>query len=259
MVIELGCFNEETSMTPRARSISGAVMAILTVPLIVGLLACLPVPIGDPEKSTIDKEMTGMWMKLDEEDVPSVVLFEPYDKRGWLVTMFGFRIDDEVCETGDDEPESFAEIMSLLRSHEEDCLNGTGQWSYKAWRTKLGDHWFMTWEPKALFDVQYGFEPEYWFGFRLDKAGPDNFTLRMIDIDSTVFNEIDSDKSVARLSEEERPRDSKTLRSARRVFERVIRRNADNDTLYNENSYSFHRIAPGDYKLFVDSLVPDGD
>jgi hypothetical protein len=37
-------------MRNKIRSISGAVLMLMIIPIIVGLLACMPVPIGDPAR-----------------------------------------------------------------------------------------------------------------------------------------------------------------------------------------------------------------
>lgn len=244
-------------MTPRARSIAGAVMAILTVPLIVGLLACLPVPIGDPERSRIDADISGLWMKLQRGEDPAAILFEPYDKRTWLVTLFSLELDDENCDVSDEEPTSYTEIMSELRRLGGSCLDYSGHEAYKAWKTKLGDSWFMTWEPKGVLDEEYGYEPEFWLGFRLDKTGPEKFTLWMIDADSAVFEELQGNKSLDKLDEEGIPRDPATLKSARRALERVVRRHADSEEMYADDKLAFYRINPEDYRLFAGYVIPE--
>ena len=73
-------------MKPRIRSASGAVLMLAIIPAIVGLLACMPVPIGDPERSRIDPEITGAWVWLNDGD-SSFFVFEPYDKRTWLLPL----------------------------------------------------------------------------------------------------------------------------------------------------------------------------
>ena len=48
-------------MRPNVRSASGMVLMLAIIPIFAGLLACMPVPIGDPERSRIDPEITGVW------------------------------------------------------------------------------------------------------------------------------------------------------------------------------------------------------
>ncbi len=247
-------------MKPTTRSISGAVTAILMIPFIIGLLACLPVPIGDPERSRVDEELSGIWLQVEEEGNLAIVLFEPFDKRTWLVTLYGLDIEEESCEWNEDEPETRDEIMLALRTLGKDCLKRDGQSSYKAWRKKLADTWFLTWEPKALFDTDHGFEPALWLGYRIEKSGEDEFILRPINPDDEAFNELDENKAIKKLDEDGLPRDPDTLRSARRAFERVLKRNAKNEDIYSGSELDprhFFRIQPDDYSLFAGKVVPD--
>jgi len=250
-------------MTARIRSLSGAVLAILTIPLIVGLLACIPVPIGDPERSSIDNDISGVWLMIDEDEIPVLTLFEPYDKRTWLLTRYGFElVDSNECEITNVEPESRAGYLEALRARGKDCIIGDETVSYKAWRKKLGDHWFMTWEPKGLIDAKRGFEPAIWYGMRVEKTGADSFTLRMINSDHEVFSEFAESKSYVRLDEEGYPRNPKTLRSARRDFEGILKKHGGNDEIYtNKDMPPMHhiRIEPDDYDLFIGNVVLESD
>ena len=36
---------------------------------IAGLLACMPVPVGDPERSRIDPNLSGAWLLAEENDL----------------------------------------------------------------------------------------------------------------------------------------------------------------------------------------------
>ena len=71
-------------MTPRQRSFTGTALALLLVPVVLGLMACLPVPLGDPERSRVDAAMNGVYANRDGD--PGCMIFEPFDKRTWLVT-----------------------------------------------------------------------------------------------------------------------------------------------------------------------------
>ena len=46
-------------MTPRQRSCTGAALALLPAPVVFGLKACLPAPIGGSERSRIDSQDEG--------------------------------------------------------------------------------------------------------------------------------------------------------------------------------------------------------
>jgi len=78
-------------------------LALVLIPIFAGLLACMPVPIGDPERSRIDPELSGVWAVLQSEDSGSDAIFyiiEPYDKRTWLVTggLMGVGEDSDLSD-----------------------------------------------------------------------------------------------------------------------------------------------------------------
>ena len=149
-------------MNPRYRSFSGALIAIFAVPVFLGLTACLPsfpVPVGNPEKSRIDPYISGIWMWEDEE---SFYVFEPYDKRTWILSAFEISKDLENCEEqfaageqeelDSDEPEvelnAYDALVLDLQRYGPDCYESDYEIAgVKVWRTKLGGEWFMTWEP----------------------------------------------------------------------------------------------------------------
>ncbi|MEZ0263295.1 MAG: hypothetical protein ACAI43_01100 [Phycisphaerae bacterium] len=61
----------------------------------VGLLSvcsCLPVPLGDPEKSAIDPRFLGAWTWADGGQT-NVVVFRPWDQRTYLVDAMGYTGD----------------------------------------------------------------------------------------------------------------------------------------------------------------------
>ena len=247
-------------MKARTRSLSGALTAILIIPFVIGLLACIPVPIGDPEKSRVDDEITGIWYVREGEDA-YVNLFEPYDKRTWLVTKIELEIEfDEWCDEPGNEPEGYDEIMAALRDLGEDCLGKGDQASYKAWTKTLGDTTFMTWEMKGGLDEDHGFHPLLWLGYKIEKAGPDEFTLRMINGGHDVFSEFEENKGYKKMDDEGPPFDPRAFRSARRAFERLLKKNADNEEIYSDGDVDpmlHYRIVPDDYDLFIGNVVPD--
>ena len=71
-------------MNSRSRSVLGAALAIFLIPAVFGVLACLPVPIGDPERSEIDPYFSGLWVHEFSGGL-MVANFEPYDRRTWLL------------------------------------------------------------------------------------------------------------------------------------------------------------------------------
>ncbi len=174
--------------------------------------ACLPVPIGNPERSRVDPELGGLWIGMG--DAPAVVLLQPYDKRTWLAVTANVEPGPDNGRDYDDvSPQSYDEIIALIREAGtgQDGLVATSVSLDKVWRTKLGKLWFLTWEYKGVFDADEGFANEWWRVYRFEKTGPDSFTLRGVDPEFPGF------------------RDAKRTR---RAYERLIRKHADDDELY---------------------------
>ena len=217
-------------MKPTTRSISGAVLMLAIIPAIIGILACMPVPIGDPERSRIDPEISGVWVWLDGDEDATFYAFEPYDKRTWLLTGVPLELGD-AFDGGDYALDSYAELARLIENESvgDEGATATEVIQYKAWRTKLGGVWFMTWEPKAVFNTE-SFSPELWFVFRMDR--PDENTLHLTMLDDDLFDGVEE---------------------TRRAYERVIKRNAKNEKLYiDEDPIRLERVKPEHLDFFED-------
>ncbi len=245
-------------MTPRNRSLTGAVITVLVLPVFAGLLACIPsfpVPIGNPEKSRIDSDISGMWL-ADDEDQILVYLFEPFDKRTWLISAVEVIEDLDNCdfeteperdeEKGDEEKEdeddsssSYETNIKYIEKYGSECFEVEGgPFIVKAWRTKLGGEWFMTWEGKGGFSVERGFEAEEWLVFRIDKAVPGQLRLWWMDEDHVGWDVLDD------IDEKDR---------TRRQHERVIRKYAGDEEFYSDEPiFTFYRVKPEHYELFED-------
>lgn len=219
-------------MKSTTRSASGALLMLAIIPGIVGLLACLPVPIGDPERSRIDPMITGVWLGLDDNQ-PAFYAFEPYDKRTWLLTIVPIEEGNE-AEWEDYQLSKYADLNRLIENESvgEDGATTTGVSLYKAWRTKLGGEWFMTLERKADFENEL-FTPEVWFVFRIDRPDPGRVELRMVGGD--LFDDVDK---------------------TRRAFERVIKKNARNEELYEKETVRLVRLKP-EHQEFFENLVAE--
>ena len=204
-------------MKPKSRSLSGATLMLIIIPVIVGLLACMPVPIGNPERSRIDPNMTGVWVALSDEEPADGVLFhvfEPYDKRTWLVTWMAAEVgkNTDLSEYDLSTYEGFAKMAASEPVRDENVY-ADGIAIYKAWVTKLGGELFMTWEPKILLDDGIA-DPEVWFVYRIIQDDADTIRMNYIDGDNSLFNGV---------------------KETRRAYEKVIRKNADNPELYVGN------------------------
>ena len=205
-------------MTPRSRSLSGAALMLMIIPLFAGLLACMPVPIGDPERSRVDPEITGVWAVLgDDESVDGALfyVFEQYDKRTWLVTgvLIEARADLDLSAYDLATYEGFIDL-SAAADDGTDFVHAEEIVIYKVWLKKLGGEVFMTWEPKVVLDDGIA-EPDTWLVYRVQKDDRNSFRLRMVNGEADLFDDV-----------------AKT----RRAYERVVARNVSNPELYDDGS-----------------------
>lgn len=242
-------------MKPRNRSLAGAAMAVFALPVFVGLTACLPtfpVPVGNPEKSTIDPAVTGVWLLEDEM---SMAVFEPYDKRTWLLTITDIEEDPDSCRDGNSqrEPEEQAEAlepghydatMAYIAALGADCFAAERHpGAIKVWRSRFRGEWFMTWESRGVFDLERGFEPEEWYVFHIDTSVPGSLRLGWIDTENAVWDPLEL------LEEEE---------ITRAAVERIFRKHADEEGFYtDEDALVFERVRPEHLSLIAD-FIDDG-
>jgi hypothetical protein len=96
-------------------------LAVLLAGLL-GLCSCLPVPLGDPEKSKVDARFNGVW-EWREGGKRYLVVFQPYDERTYFV-------DALTGEQG-----------------EGDVVKPVQRDIYKAWLTMVRGETFLTMAP----------------------------------------------------------------------------------------------------------------
>jgi hypothetical protein len=244
-------------MKSRSRSITGALVAIFALPVFIGLTGCLPslpVPVGDPEKSRIDPYISGIWMI---EDDSLFYVFEPYDKRTWLLSGVEVWKDEDTCgekfaaaemeeSEGDEseiEPNAYEALIADMLSYGVECFTSEREMAgYKVWRTKLGGEWFMTWEPLSAFDAESGFGAKEWTFFRIDTSVPDQLRLWMTNDKHDAWEILED------TNEEE---------VTQRAVEKIIRKHADEADFYFEDPMIFYRVLPKHYELFEDFINID--
>ena len=230
-------------MTPKSRSLSGAALALVLIPIFAGLLACMPVPIGNPERSRIDPELSGVWTVLQSEGSGSEAIFyiiEPYDKRTWLVTggAMGAGEDSDLSNYDLASYSGFAELAAA-EPVSKNSIYLDEMVVYKAWLKKLGGEIFMTWEPKIYLDDGIAM-PDTWMVYRVEKDGPDKIRMHLLDGESDLFDDVEK---------------------TRRAYEKVIGKNALNPELYgyseddgNEAFMTFARVQEPEM-AFIEALV----
>lgn len=231
-------------MKSRTRSISGVLLMLVIIPMFAGLLACMPVPIGDPERSRIDPDMSGPWIAELDGDT-ALYLFRPYDKRTWLV--LGNDLEAGPGAEFEEKSESAGDLITILRDHD---VGDTGLVpsrevaAYKAWLTRLGGEVFMTWEEVGGLNSDGTFKPEYWYVWKVVKASSDSFSIFLVNPDHDAFDDI--------VSPDDYEGDD-YVSDMRRKWERALKKHASDDDLYMEDAWSFHRV-PADLNDRVSEL-----
>ena len=224
------------------RRLGGIVLALIMIPAFIGLLACMPVPIGDPERSKIDDDLSGVWIGVVDYE-PTLLIYEQYDKRTWLMRHYEMPGVYEKPAIALSYEEVIAGVDSEDSEYEDFAL-------YKVWRTKLGKQWFETWEPwcgedscGGLPDNLHGEQEEiFWYVWRIEKLDADRIRMYMVNPDYDGFEDIegfdpdDEDRNIKRV---------------RRAAEKVIKRNIDDQELYeyyeNDESFVMFRMTVEDY------------
>ncbi len=194
----------------------------------------MPVPIGDPERSRIDPEISGVWVMLGDGD-DAFYTFEPYDKRTWLLT--GVPIEEgEGADLGDYDLETYEDLVALMNNEPigDDGATATSIILYKAWRSRLGGEWFMTWEPKGLLGED-GFNPDYWIVLRFTKPDADTINLYLVNGEAAAF---------------------KDVQKTRRAYERVLKRNLENKDVISKEPLRLFRVQP-EHRAFVGELASE--
>ncbi len=214
-------------MNAKLRSIGGALLMLVIIPVFAGLLACMPVPIGNPERSRIDPDLSGVWIVESDGDASGIYLFQPWDKRTWLVAGAGieegpgYRGEEFDLDTEQDARDVLGEVPIG-----PDGITTTGTVLYKAWLTKLGGVRFMTWEPVGGLNDDGSHTPEYWFVWRVEKRDADRVEYHLVSPEHEAFDGI-----VSRTDYE----GDDYVRDTRRKWERAlarVARNVDDDELY---------------------------
>lgn len=220
-------------MKARTRSISGAVMMLVIIPLFAGLLACMPVPIGDPDRSRIDPAMSGFWIMSGEGEAGSLYLFRPYDKRTWLVIGLELEVG-HLAEFDEFDPDTPEDLAQLLRAHEVGVkgIIADDPTIYKGWLARIGGRRFMTWE--AIGDIHYpeSFAPEYWLVFAIEEQRKGHYKMRTVAPDENIFEKL----------LEAKDEDGWDPRKARKQWERTLRKNINNPDIYAEDPLEMHRL-----------------
>lgn len=127
------------------------------VACLLALAGCLSVPLGDPEKSTVDNKLVGWWeaKPADESADRGLILMQAYDTRSYLVWFYSY--------TG-----GAGNIATK------------GTMTFKGWLTQIGKARFLTLQMMTpTVELQPDREKDRYSVFRLDEADG-GFTLRTV-------------------------------------------------------------------------------
>jgi len=235
-------------MLARYRSRFGFLLAVFMLPALLGVMACfeLPAPVGDPERSRIDPALSGVWGSLADDGW--VFIFEPYDKRTWLVRLVLLaEADDDADEPEEAEgPEQAKEARigeepttveetepSLLGLIETGELKIDSIALMKAWRKRISGRSLITFEFRGMIDEESGLEPYVWWVAKAELVDENNLSLQFVNQDL----------------------DGIEAGMTRSQLERLIRRNLDNpELLFVEEPMLLERVSQDDFGALAKML-----
>jgi len=209
----------------RARTIAGLAMLAGLGPFLLALMACLKVPVGDPEKSRIDPALSGVWrVEHNGRSSDSLWIIEPWDARTWIVTTLDARDDESADESAATTPR---DVLTLLESSGLESID-----AHKAWLATFGGVRFLVLEPKSPIRDLMGEKPEFWPTFKVQPTTAGRVELRLV-----IGKDIDKAKTTAQA-------------------EAILRKYARDPALYDDgsDSYVLLRVPETEYDR-VDALL----
>ena len=229
----LKLFGNGSDKASSRRSGTGVLLTLVMLPALLGVMGCLTVPIGNPERSTIDPKLSGIWIGKYSS---FLLVLDPYDRRTWLASLIELKFD-EMLEKKLKKLEKNAEEISaaITEAFVAGDLKAVKVSIHKSWLTNIKGTRLMTWEPKPLLlSMKYinsisdhEQSEAYWFVFRIRQKSPDELSLDMVNSDLDDFEEVKS----------------------RREAESFLRRNINNPKLFSgeENTLELKRLPQEHY------------
>ena len=149
------------------RSWVGLVVALPVIAVVLGIVACLPVPVGDPEKSKVDQKLVGGWLAKTDDAERELYVVRAFDARAYLVQGFNYKETNGVVE---------AKAAGLL----------------KGWLTDLGGAQFITLQPLPA-EEPLGFADkdakQTWEVMKLEWKGAE-LTVRPVNGDCDLLKDV---------------------------------------------------------------------
>lgn len=157
----------------RARTIAGfAIFAGLGL-FLLAQMACLKVPVGNPEESRIDPALSGVWrVRQEGESSESLWIIEPWDTRTWILTTLDAEDDDSANEAAATTP---ADALTQLESTGLESID-----AYKVWLATFSGVRFLVLEPKQALRDLAGEKPEFWTVFKVQEPTADRVDLLLV-------------------------------------------------------------------------------
>jgi len=241
----LKLFGSGSDKARSTRSGMGALVTLAMLPALVVVMGCLglQVPIGNPEKSSIDPKLTGIWLASTGHllaDSVGLLILDPYDKRTWIGTGIALEINEEAKIDGLPETlegldkENLSKVIAEVL--DASYLEPTSVYFWKVWLTNLEFKEFMTWKPWLLisaYNAEQLDETEkeeakfFYLPMGVKRESRDKFSLVHIDSD---FNDLDKVKS-------------------RYEAERIIRQNINNPELFQTEHTFYRRLGKESYDV----------
>ena len=232
----LKLFGNGSDKASSRRSGTGVLLTLVMLPALLGVMGCLTVPIGNPERSTIDPKLSGIWIGKNSS---FLLVLDPYDRRTWLASLIELKFDEMLekkLKKLKKLENNAAEISAAItEAFVAGNLKAVKVSIHKSWLTNIKGTRLMTWEPKPLLlSMKYinsindhEQSEAYWFVFRIRRKSPDELSLDMVNSDLDDLEEVKS----------------------RREAESFLRRNINNPKLFSgeENTLELKRLPQEHY------------
>ena len=145
------------------------VLALLT------LASCLPVPLGDPDKSQVDSKLTGFWVDTDDANSGTMYVIAPFDSHCYMVQSVPYEKKGDRYETKSS--------------------------AWRAWVTDIKGTRFMTLQSAAhMADPTYPGDKSYPTAKIV--MVPGKLTFRGLDAGYTKFKELKDSGQLAQIIQE---------------------------------------------------------
>jgi hypothetical protein len=151
-------------MKPAHRTLLAIALSLPLAVILLATFACLPAPVGDPEKSRVDESLTGIYQGVakdaDSKDVALAIL-RPWDAKTYFLNYMVYGKEEKKDQ----------HAMRL----------------FKAWLTTIEGKTFLTCQPVDDTEFALGKDASekqsYWVVLRVDKVAA-GLDVRMVTPDS---------------------------------------------------------------------------